>query len=449
MEALLTYLLKSAAVLGIFFLVYQLLLRNDTHFQVNRRFLLTGIPAAIGLPAISFTRIIPLESTRLPRELLAAGGDYTPGPLPSLDWWQLAGVVYLFGLSFFLFRFLLQLTSLLRLLHSGSHQRENRYSMVTSEKQLAPFSFFHYIVYNPALHSEEELQIILRHEKIHASQWHSADVLLANLSTVLLWFNPFSWGYKNNLVQNLEYIADHDTVAAEVPVKTYQQSLVNIALANYQPVLANNFYQSFIKKRIIMLNKKPTHQLSILKLGAVIPFLCAFMFFFQVNLQAQASSDAKETDQESLRITLNPKQEQDQQKQEEAPLYILDGEVLPKNFDLNNINPNDIATVDVLKGDGATQIYGDKGKNGVILISLKKEISEKQFHKNQQDAAGLAAKPNTLYVVDGKLMDAEFNSSNLDPETIQTINILKGKAALDKYGAKGSEGVIEIRLKKQ
>ena len=39
---------------------------------------------------------------------------------------------------------------------------------------------------------------------------------------------------------------------------------------------------------------------------------------------------------------------------------------------INNINPNDIASVDILKGANAAAIYGARGKNGVILITLKR-----------------------------------------------------------------------------
>ncbi|MDG1276442.1 MAG: periplasmic heavy metal sensor [Algoriphagus sp.] len=56
-----------------------------------------------------------------------------------------------------------------------------------------------------------------------------------------------------------------------------------------------------------------------------------------------------------------------------TPLYIIktkDGEV--EKTDLKDINPNDIESISVIKGPTATFEYGDKGKNGVIIITLKK-----------------------------------------------------------------------------
>lgn len=60
----------------------------------------------------------------------------------------------------------------------------------------------------------------------------------------------------------------------------------------------------------------------------------------------------------------------------DEPLYIIDG--VPFNSDaIRIINPNHIASVNVLKDTGATSIYGNRGSNGVIIIKTKKEFSGK------------------------------------------------------------------------
>jgi len=55
---------------------------------------------------------------------------------------------------------------------------------------------------------------------------------------------------------------------------------------------------------------------------------------------------------------------------QKQPLYVVDGIVHMGN--LNDINPNDIASIEILKDASATAIYGSRGANGVILISTKK-----------------------------------------------------------------------------
>ena len=52
------------------------------------------------------------------------------------------------------------------------------------------------------------------------------------------------------------------------------------------------------------------------------------------------------------------------------PLIVLDGVIFTGSF--NEINPNDIASIDVLKDASATAIYGSQGSTGVILITTRK-----------------------------------------------------------------------------
>jgi TonB-linked SusC/RagA family outer membrane protein len=53
------------------------------------------------------------------------------------------------------------------------------------------------------------------------------------------------------------------------------------------------------------------------------------------------------------------------------PLYVIDG--VPTNFsNFRSLNANDIASVSVLKDAGATSIYGNRGANGVIVVTTKR-----------------------------------------------------------------------------
>lgn len=55
-----------------------------------------------------------------------------------------------------------------------------------------------------------------------------------------------------------------------------------------------------------------------------------------------------------------------------APLYVVDGYPLASSDDINLINPNDIASVEVLKDASAAAIYGSRGGNGVVIITTKR-----------------------------------------------------------------------------
>jgi len=60
-----------------------------------------------------------------------------------------------------------------------------------------------------------------------------------------------------------------------------------------------------------------------------------------------------------------------------GPLIVIDG--VPGG-NLTNINPNDIASFDVLKDGAASAIYGTRGSNGVIVVTTKKGSKDGQTH---------------------------------------------------------------------
>lgn len=62
------------------------------------------------------------------------------------------------------------------------------------------------------------------------------------------------------------------------------------------------------------------------------------------------------------------------------PLYVIDDVIQPESVkDISKIaDPNNIQTITVLKDESAIKIYGEKGKNGVIIITTKKKDEQKK-----------------------------------------------------------------------
>ncbi len=54
------------------------------------------------------------------------------------------------------------------------------------------------------------------------------------------------------------------------------------------------------------------------------------------------------------------------------PLIIVDGEKMAKDFELKTVDPKEIESVSVLKNKSALDMYGEEGKEGVIIITKKK-----------------------------------------------------------------------------
>ncbi len=55
-----------------------------------------------------------------------------------------------------------------------------------------------------------------------------------------------------------------------------------------------------------------------------------------------------------------------------APLYVVDGVPMDENFDLSQLNVNDIQSIEVLKDASSSAIYGSRGANGVIIVTSKR-----------------------------------------------------------------------------
>lgn len=292
------YLLKSSAIILIFYLFYKIFFKNDTHFKTIRWFFLGGLLVSLTLPFIEFTkyvRIVPESGT----EMLVINQSKNIQATQviegtSLDFNQVVFYIYLLGVVILLIQFLIQLGSLALLIAKHSITNENGYLLVETSKLISPFSFFNYIVYNPKQFKKEEIAQILTHEKVHAKHLHSFDMLLIQLFAIFQWFNPFIWFYRKELEQNLEFITDEITEQHVTCKKSYQQLLLKTSAPNYRFALANNFYNSLLKKRIYMLHKERSASNSKWKLALIAPILLAFLVVFNTKTVAQTSEDGQE-----------------------------------------------------------------------------------------------------------------------------------------------------------
>ena len=94
-----------------------------------------------------------------------------------------------------------------------------------------------------------------------------------------------------------------------------------------------------------------------------------------------------------------------------SPLIVIDGEESTKE-EMDFISPNDIASINVLKDESAMSIYGEKGRNGVILIQTKKNSAEEkasnEIYKadtNTMSVTATAKDKNGAKLVSGTVTD--------------------------------------------
>ncbi|WP_438425090.1 M56 family metallopeptidase [Aquimarina macrocephali] len=512
METFLIYLLKASILLSLFYGVYFLLLRKDTFFTINRHFLLVGIITSLLLPFIEFTTIKFIENPTF--YITETNQSPSKNIIPeTINWWVIGSVLYGLGALIFLSRFCLQLLSLKKLLTHHQSRKEDGFNFIEVTQDITPFSFFNTIVYNPVLHSREELDMILKHEKIHVQQLHTLDLILMNLLLIFQWVNPFAWLYKKNLEQNLEFIADREAINQMTSRKEYQLTLLKVSSNNYSTI-TNNFYQSLIKKRIVMLNKQSSQSKKLWKVTVILPLLSLFLWSFNTQEVIKIKQDTKINQKASDNIFFQEKgkkiiefivdkssSKEDLNKVKNTLKDDYSLEVKFSGIKRNDANEITSIKVDISSKKGTTNyaisndtpinsfaiIYdsetgkieigqsgnssshvwfidkdgnhkkgktmkihsGDKKNEFIFSDGDHKDIYEIHTNDNKTFAYITGDRDGEpLIYIDGK-KTTKKEMEKLDSDTIEQMNVYKGKTAIKKYGDKAKNGVIEITTKKK
>jgi len=148
--------------------------------------------------------------------------------------------------------------------------------------------------------------------------------------------------------------------------------------------------------------------------------------------------------------------------QQEKPIVFINGKLTSSDFDMNDVDPKKIGSMNVLKGQHATEKYGSDGKNGVIEITTKnptdKDGNEKRVYRGYPTVNTFSisssttdtktkAKAKQLIIVDGVIVK-DKSMNDLNSLDIEKMEIYKGTEAVAKYGEKAKDGVIVITTRK-
>lgn len=298
MENLLLYFAKVNGLIILFYLMYVLFLRKETFFVSNRWYFIIGLLLSLVLPLITFTKTIWVEPAPVAEfypEIIPINSTITENPIQEnpIDWSLIVLSAYVVISIVIILKIGVELASFYNKIRKHNKQKTTDFTLIHSTTTENPFSFFHYIVINPNLFSEAELQHILTHESIHVKQKHSIDVLLGKLFCALFWVNPIIWMYRKAMLQNLEFIADNETFKQIENKYEYQKTLLKVVTHQHDLSITNQFYQSLIKKRIVMLHTNQSHQKNAWKYATILPLLVGFMLLFQIETVAQVKENSK------------------------------------------------------------------------------------------------------------------------------------------------------------
>ncbi len=542
METSLFYLLRSTLVTIFLYGIYKVIFSKTTFHRANRIVLDSILIVSVILPLFRF-RLIPEKAHSMMTISAINDGNISELPVSvgqslwqNIPWIEIVVIFYFVGLSFFLIRQLVGLIRLAAVIRTSEKKKVSHGAVLCiTDCKIQPFSWFRYIVVSQDDVECNYSHIILQHEFTHVEHYHSVDRTIFDLFACVFWFNPFAWLLRREIQTVHEYQADENTIKSGIDVKQYQLLLIRKSAGEYTFALANNFLQRNLHKRIHMMKTIHTNTSRKWQYALLLPGVAISLIALSVpalhakadltnipekqiplgmtNVFLTRSGDKKAVVQDTMKINISKEKQKivgkpsvDKKKAifivdgirmnyDEAqtvdpqeidnvsvlkgdaatsvygaeakdgvviittrksgntsltdhqtgildgkPLILMNGVAITKE-EMDKINPEDIESVNVLKGEQATRLYGEKGKNGAVIIKPKGEKVVVTLRE------GMDKENPPLIIIDGKRMPKDFNLSSLKPEEIESISVLKDKLAIEAYGEDGKNGVIIIRKK--
>jgi len=472
---ILLYIFISSVCLSIFFTVYKLMFRNESNFSQLRLYLLASIIISLILPSTSISinvdflkNLFTPEAQSLvnvikENSIVTSSNlniDNTPNQA-SVDWLTLfIGLYYTVSIAL-ITRIMVQLFTMIILYYRSERVRMGKYVIVTNSRNNNTFSFFRWIFINTKISSADDIDQIISHEKIHASQYHSIDLILVELLAAVMWFNPLIWMMRSSIQLVHEYLADEGALSTGIDRLKYQALLLNQVAEERLVCLSSNFNHSLIKKRMIMMTKSKFNHGTKLRILTLLP-VSAFAFIiiasinglFPSTVQAgpiplketslleikKANSLTAESDtikkikiirsnKESNIIDLRPNgNESDSAK----VIYVVDG-VYTENID--NLDQNSIKSVNVQKKDNLVIIRTKDSEPSKDTIIFKNKVGVESS--------------NIIYIIDGIEHLNQSDFKKIDPNTIEKVAVIKDKNQMKKYSKRDCDGIIIITTNKQ
>lgn len=314
MTLFLTYELKVAVLIAVFYVFWRLLVANETWHRLNRIVLLSTAVASFVLPLCVITirqtvEVMPTTAeVQNNGEMISSETSITrpvpvilPSEAPSMearleaeqpfDWSLLLTLIYIIGVVVVLSRMGLSLWRLHRMtLESEIHPLADGRQIAVSDEAKTPFSWWKTVFINRNDY-EEGATALLTHELGHIQLHHSADVLLVELLTALQWFNPTMWMLRADLRTIHEYEADQQVLSHGFDDIQYLHLLIRKAASQSGYSLANGFINSTLKKRISMMTKPKSSRKQWLKIAYILPIVAISLY---ASCETQTDYQTKE-----------------------------------------------------------------------------------------------------------------------------------------------------------
>lgn len=297
MDAFELYLLKSVIGLTSLYTFYWFMMRNETYYSWNRMFLLFSLIISFVLPMFNFTlQSIPSETiTNLIEPVVV--GKYLPTTNPlKTNTLSILSIIYISGAVFFSLRLLLNFAKILYLYQRFPRCKYFGFNAVVLNGNQSPFTFFNILFISQVDYESGKIDEMIVHERAHKEEYHSIDILLLEIMTIIQWFNPFVWLFRLALKSEHEFIADSKVLNEGFDNVKYQKLLFEKSLGITSLDLTNAFNYSLLKKRLKMMTAKKSSSLVKIKYLLSMPLLLMTIILLTTNINSYAQDDKVYTD---------------------------------------------------------------------------------------------------------------------------------------------------------
>lgn len=414
---ILVYILKASIYLLLFFAFNKWLLGRETLHKLNRVLWLAITFLSFALPLVDGVKLFEGEAeyltttnlVSLPIAVAQESAAQEVSILPMVV--NAIFIIYLIGVAALLLYNIWVHCSLFRFIFSkkynirystsevdrslkgqflkcetalGIEMRSIEY--IIHDKNVAPFSWMNYVVISREDLVEMSREIVV-HELSHVKQRHSWDILLINLVTIVMWFNPAAWLTKRSLQQVHEYCADESVVEQGVNIKEYQLLLIKKAVGARLYSISNSLNHSNLKNRITMMLQKKSNKVVAAKCLYTIPLALGVLSLFASPAFAESVDEVldvkitKKIDDSKLVTTeiselTTPNEEKDSKSKmtidKSNVVYIVDGKV-SKNK-LGALSAEHIKSIDVVKDKSRNSEFGVDPDANLVMVTLREGV---------------------------------------------------------------------------
>ncbi len=303
-----SYLFNFSLFLALFWVLYLLLFRKETFFNINRIYLLLAPVIAAVLPfavisSLHFTTngsifwynqapiFLSNNTTTTNLETVTATSSAN-----SFSYINALILVYFSGFLFMLFKLTRKIILYKKLKASAKRIKLDKNKIYQLPNSDAAFTFFNSVFIGDGLEGSQKNKII-QHELVHKHHKHSFDLLYYEILKVICWFHPAVYSLQNQLRLVHEYIAD--ALVVEKNTKTnYAENILNGFFQVKGISFTNQFFNhSLIKKRILMLHKTKSRQTALLKYLLLLPVLAVMLTYVSCTQETTATKDQMKTEE--------------------------------------------------------------------------------------------------------------------------------------------------------